>query len=419
MDKFIINGPSIIEGSIEVSGAKNAVLPIMTACLAIPGIYTLKNVPILRDTKTMIKLLEIIGSKVSLFENQLKIDTRNCNNPEAPYNLVKTMRASFYVLVPLLSRFKYSKVSLPGGCAWGPRPVDYHIKAFKEMGAEVTLRAGYILAKGRLKGTEIKFKKSSVGATGNVLMACINLNENVIINNAAMEPEIVDLCHFIKKMGVNIDGIGTSKLVVRGLDNKNREVDIEHEIIPDRIEAGTFLIASAITKNKLTINKVIPDHLCAVTDAISSTGCKVKINTDSITVIPSEIIKPVNIVTDIYPGYPTDLQAQWVVLMSLAQGKSTVRDTVYTDRFSHIPELNRLGASVKLIGNIVYINGVERLYGAEVMSTDIRASASMILGAMAAEGETHLSRIYHIDLGYENIESKLNIIGVKIKRVNS
>ena len=418
MDKFIINGPSTLKGEVEISGAKNAVLPIMTACLAFPGVYTLKNVPMLRDTKTMIKLLEIIGADVDVFNDELVINSKKCNNPEAPYELVKTMRASFYVLGPLLSRFKYSKVSLPGGCAWGPRPVDYHIKAFEQMGAKVTLKGGYILAEGGLSGSIIEFEKSSVGATGNVLMACVNLNEKVIIKNAAMEPEIVDLCHFLIKIGVKIDGVGTSELTIVGLDNKTESVNIQHTIIPDRIEAGTFLIASAITKSDLKIVNVNPEHLTAVTDALLASGCEIEIDETSINIFPGKSIKPVNIITDIYPGYPTDLQAQWVVLMSLADGRSMVQDTIYNDRFSHIPELNRLGAQITLEENIAYIQGVKKLYGAEVMSTDIRASAAMILGGIAAYGQTSLSRIYHIDRGYENIEFKLSSIDVDIKRVD-
>ena len=418
MDKFVINGPVKLQGSVEISGAKNAVLPIMTACLAYPGIYTLNNVPVLRDTTTMVKLLKTIGADVEINNSQLVIDTRTCDNPEAPYELVKTMRASFYVLGPLLSRFKYSKVSLPGGCAWGPRPVDYHIKAFKEMGAKVTLRGGYILAEGNLSGAVVEFEKSSVGATGNVLMACINLNEEVIIKNAAMEPEIVDLCDFIEKMGVKIRGKGTSELKVIGVEKNNNEIIIEHEIIPDRIEAGTFLIAAAITKSKLDVCNVIPEHLSIVIEKLKKVGCDIIENDKTITLIPSDNIKPVNVIADIYPGFPTDLQAQWIVLMSISNGKSTVEDTIYIDRFSHIPELNRLGASISLNDNIAYIEGVSSLYGVEVMSTDIRASASMILGAIAAQGVTSLSRIYHIDRGYENIEKKLNAIGADIKRVN-
>ena len=261
MDSFIINGPAHLKGDVSISGSKNAALPIMAACLSKPGIYTLNNVPNLRDTRTMIKLLEIIGATVSKESNQIIINTINCNNPEAPYDLVKTMRASFYALGPLLSRFNYCKVSLPGGCAWGPRPVDYHIKAFKKMGAKVTLKGGYIKAEGELNGTNIIFEKSSVGATGNVLMACTNLDKKVVIKNAAKEPEIVDLCHFLQEIGVSIYGIGTSTLKVQGVPSNTENQLFDYSIIPDRIEAGTFLIGAAMTGGSITIEDTNPNHL--------------------------------------------------------------------------------------------------------------------------------------------------------------
>ena len=419
MDKFIIKGPTKLKGSIDISGAKNAALPIMTACLGYPGIYTLNNVPDLRDTRTMIRLLEIIGSKIEKNGNQLIIDTRGCDNPEAPYELVKTMRASFYVLGPLLSRFSYSKVSLPGGCAWGPRPVNYHIKAFEDMGARVTLNQGYILAEGKLKSSKVVFERSSVGATGNTLMACMNLNEKVVIENAAIEPDIVDLCNFLVKIGIQINGIGTTTLEVIGMPNHSKDVNISYSIIPDRIEAGTFLIGAAMTGGNLTVNKVNPDHLSIVLDKLKQAGSKISIlSKDQIHIKGPDVIIPVDIVADVYPGFPTDLQAQWIALMTLADGLSHITDTIYMDRFSHVPELNRLGASILNEGNIATVNGVETLYGAEVMSTDIRASASIILAALAAKGRTEISRIYHIDRGYEKIEDKLTALGALIERVS-
>ena len=417
MDGFLINGPTRLSGEVNISGAKNAALPIMTACLGYPGIYRLKNVPDLRDTRTMIKLLEIIGSKVSKDKNNITIDSRNCNNPEAPYQLVKTMRASFYVLGPLLSRFKYSKVSLPGGCAWGPRPVNYHIKAFEDMGAKVTLDSGYILAEGNLVSSKVVFEKSSVGATGNALMACMNLNEIVIIENAAIEPDIVDLCNFLVEIGMKIEGIGTKRLEVLGIP-QNKNIDISYTIIPDRIEAGTFLLGAAMTNGDVTLKNVNPNHLSIVMDKLKQCGCRLTIKSESVINIQGpEKIMPVDIVADIYPGYPTDLQAQWIALMSLANGDSHVTDTVYLDRFSHVPELNRLGAIINNDNNIANIVGVDKLYGAEVMSTDIRASASLILAAIAAYGQTKISRIYHIDRGYELIELKLSLLGSDIKRI--
>ena len=418
MDKFLIEGPTQLNGTVNISGAKNAALPIMTACIAFPGVYTLNNVPDLRDTRTMVKLLEIIGSKVVVNENQLIIDTTKCDNPEAPYDLVKTMRASFYVLGPLISRFGYCKVSLPGGCAWGPRPVDYHIKALKELGADISLDGGYIIAKGKLKGSTIQFENSSVGATGNILMACVNLNDTVIIKNAAMEPEIVDLCHFLQEIGVSIDGIGTSTLKVQGVPGNTKSQSFDYSIIPDRIEAGTFLIGAAMTSGSITIENTNPDHLDIVIQKLKETGCDISIKDSSITIKSSDIIKSVNMKTDIYPGFPTDLQAQWVALMSVSSGESYVEDTVYLDRFSHVPELNRLGAKIEMDKNIAYISGVPKLFSAEVMSTDIRASASLIIAALTAEGKTKISRIYHIDRGYEKIEEKLKRLNVKINRYN-
>ena len=417
MDRFIIKGPTKLKGEVTISGSKNAALPIMTACLVHPGIYTLNNVPNLRDTRTMIKLLEIIGSKVEVDGNTLTIDTRNCNNPEAPYDLVKTMRASFYVLGPLLSRFKYAKVSLPGGCAWGPRPIDYHLTAFEAMGAKVNLRSGYIVTKGNVASSVVRFPKSSVGATGNVIMACTHLPETVTIENAAMEPEIVDLCNFLSKLGVTFEGLGTPTLKVKGLE-LNDEVDIEYSIIPDRIEAGTFMVAGAASGGNIILNNVNPSHLDSVISSLEKTGTKFVISDKQISLISSSTIEPVDIITDIYPGFPTDLQAQWIALMSLANGCSNVTDTIYLDRFTHVPELIRLGADISMNSNVANIKGVDKLFGTQVMSTDIRASASLIIAAIVSNGQTDLSRIYHIDRGYEDIENKLSKLGVNIKRVN-
>ena len=418
MDKFIIKGPTTLNGSVNISGSKNAALPIMTACLASPGKYTLNNVPNLRDTRTMIKLLEIIGSKVIFKNNTVLIDTIDCNNPEAPYDLVKTMRASFYVLGPLLSRFKYAKVSLPGGCAWGPRPIDFHLKAFESLGAKVSLKGGYIKTEGKLSATTVSFPKPSVGATGNVLMACINLNQKVIINNAAKEPEIVDLCNFIKKMGVSIEGIGTETLTVIGI-KKIVYQDIVYDIIPDRIEAGTFLIATALCGGNVKVKNINPNHLNLVIQKLRLVGASIKRNTNSIDISSTGVVNPIDIITDVYPGYPTDLQAQWIALMSKSKGSCFITDTIYADRFTHIPELIRLGAEISLHDNVANVSGVKKLFGAEVMSTDIRASASLIIAALSAFGETVLSRIYHIDRGYEQIEYKFKKLGASIERVNT
>jgi UDP-N-acetylglucosamine 1-carboxyvinyltransferase len=416
MDKFIINGPVRLNGEVDISGSKNAALPIMCACLAFPGVYTISNIPELRDTKTMLRLLKIIGCNITHKEKSIIIDTRKCNNPEAPYDLVKTMRASFYVLGPLLSRFKYAKVSLPGGCAWGPRPINFHLEAFKKLGSKVTLDSGYILTEGHLKSAKIKFPIPSVGATGNVIMACVNLTEEVIIENASMEPEIVDLCNFYLKCGVSINGIGTNKLTIRGIDIKE-DINIKYSIIPDRIEAGTFLIAATATKGSIKINNCTYKHLGVVIDKLKDVGASISYDNTSVSLNMDKDIKPVSLKTDVYPGFPTDLQAQWIALMSISNGASKVEDTIYLDRFTHVPELIRLGAKIDMSKNIAKVTGVENLFAAKVMSTDIRASASLLSAALCSNGKTHLSRIYHIDRGYEKIENKLSLLGANIKRI--
>ena len=416
MDKFVINGPVKLDGEVSISGSKNAALPIMCACLAFPGIYTIFNIPNLRDTKTMLKLLEIIGCKITHQEKSIIIDTRKCDKPEAPYDLVKTMRASFYVLGPLLSRFKYAKVSLPGGCAWGPRPINFHLEAFKKLGAKVTLDSGYILTEGKLKSAVIKFPIPSVGATGNVVMACVNLEEEVVIENASMEPEIVDLCNFYIKCGVIIKGVGTNKLSVKGIKSDN-DLNIKYSIIPDRIEAGTFLIAAAASKGNIKLNNCNYKHLDDVINNLKNAGAIISYDENSVSIDMYNNIQSVSLKTDVYPGFPTDLQAQWIALMSLSNGISKVEDTIYLDRFTHVPELIRLGAKIDMNKNIASIIGVKKLFAAKVMSTDIRASASLIIAALCSEGETHLSRIYHIDRGYEQIENKLSLLSAKIKRV--
>ena len=345
MDKFLIKGPTKLNGTIKISGAKNAALPIMAACLAKPAVYKLKNIPNLRDTRTMIKLLKIIGCKIFNSKSILTIDSRDCDNPEAPYDLVKTMRASFYVMGPLLSRFEYAKVSLPGGCAWGPRPIDYHLKAFESLGAKIILRSGYIVTSGKLKANVVKFPKPSVGATGNVIMACANINEHVTVLNAAKEPEIIDLCHFFEKSGVKFKGVGTDTLTILGCQ-KSITKKIEYSIIPDRIEAGTFLIACAATGGRLKLENVNSEHLLEVLKKLKKSNVQIDIDKNTIQIISTTNQKPVSMITDVYPGFPTDLQAQWIAYMSIVNGCSEIEDTIYIDRFTHIPELNRLGANI-------------------------------------------------------------------------
>ncbi len=414
MDQIKILGKKSLSGSVRISGAKNAVLPIMTAALMAEGESVITRVPDLRDTRTMIRLMEVVGAKCSFNKNTLKIQSDSVDNPEAPYDLVKTMRASFYVLGPLLARFGTVKVSLPGGCAWGPRPVDFHLKGLEALGARITLRNGYILAEAnRLKGTNINFKFPSVGATGNIVMAASTADGRTIIENAATEPEIVQLCDYLNLMGAHINGIGTQKIVIDGVESL---YPANIDIIPDRIEAGTFLVAGALL-GKITLEDVNEKHLEAILLKLQKVGSTISTTSDSITIERGENIRAVDMTTSVYPGFATDLQAQWVALMSLAEGASTITDTVYYDRFSHVPELNRFGANIKVKNNVAFVKGVKELVGAPVMSTDIRASASLILAGLAASGETNVSRIYHIDRGYEKIEKKFQDLGADIERI--
>ena len=414
MDKFLINGGRPLNGTVKISGAKNAVLPLMAATIIVPGVYRINRVPNLKDTRTMIKLLEIIGCDIEYKGTNLIIDSTQCNNPEAPYDLVKTMRASFYVLGPLLARFGYAKVSMPGGCAWGPRPINFHIDAMRMIGAEIELEDGYIIAKGeKLNGGDIDFKVSSVGATGNALMAAVRAFGITKISNAATEPEIVCLCKFLEKMGARISGIGSHELRIEGSETMN---PANVEIIPDRIEAATFLIAGAMVGNAIAVDQVNPDHLSSVLEKLNEVGNKIIVEKDRVSIKSIGRPKSSNMVTGIYPGFPTDAQAQWMAYMSIGDGESLITDTVYIDRFTHISELNRLGSEINIFQNIATIKGKPVLKGARVMSTDIRASASLIIAGLAAEGKTEISRVYHIDRGYENIEKKFQSLGADIVR---
>ena len=416
MDKFLINGPQKVAGKVSISGAKNAVLPIMASTIINPAKYTIRNVPLLRDTLTMIKMLELSGATVDFKNNILTVDTRNCSNYVAPYELVKTMRASFYMLGPFLSRFGKAVVSLPGGCAWGPRPVDYHIKAFEKMGAKINLNGGNINARGPLEGSEINFEQVSVGATGNVVMGAVKAKGKTVILNPSLEPEIEDLCNFLNAMGAKITGLGTKQLHITGVSKMKNKVD--YTIIPDRIEAGTFMMAAAISGGELQLNGVNPSHLSIIINKLEESGTIIEyIDSNTLKVVATGKIHPVDIVTAPYPGFPTDLQAQWMALMTLSDGVCTIIDEIYKDRFTHISELIRLGAKIKLNDNIATVYGVKSLTGAPVMSTDIRASASLIIASLSAKGESEISRIYHIDRGYEKIEKKLNSLNINIDRV--
>lgn len=416
MDKFIIKGGITLKGELGVSGAKNASLALLPATILAPGRSTLKNTPELNDVFTMIKLLRHIGAVVEFKDHVLSIETGSITNQIAPYEHVKKMRASVYVLGPLLTRYGRAKVSLPGGCAWGPRPINLHLEALKKMGANIDLVDGYIVCDtNRLRGENIKFDISSVGATGNILMASVLAKGTTKIQNAATEPEITNLAKFLVKMGAKIEGIGTNILTIDGVDDL---IPVEIDTIADRIEAGTLLIAAAITNGSIILNDVDPELLSAILLKLMSAGCKIKTSENKIKLDASELeIKNINVSTSIFPGFPTDMQAQWTAFMSLANGKSLVRDTIYFDRFKHVPELVRLGANISVNDNTALVKGVKELKGAKVMSTDLRASASLLLAGLAARGTTEILRVYHLDRGYQRIEEKLRNLGADIERV--
>lgn len=414
MEKFIINGGNKLNGTVEISGAKNAALPVLIATILAPGVHTIRNVPNLRDTRTTKKLLEIIGAKVTFENNIMQIDTTNCDNPVAPYDLVKTMRASFYVLGPLLGRYGTATVSLPGGCAWGPRPVDIHLSAMEALGAKVDLASGNIVATvDKLVGTEFEMRFPSVGATGNMLMAAVLAEGTTIIKNAAKEPEISCLVDFLNETGAKISGKGTAELTIEGVNELH---PVDFSIIPDRIEAGTFLIAAAITQGEITLKNVEPDHLGKVLEILEQVGAEIQIRQNEIRLKQENRPKSINAVAEVYPGFPTDLQPQLIALLSVAKGNSRVIDTVYNDRFKHVPELVRLGAKIAMDDNMAVISGVKQLAGGPVMCPDIRAGAALVLAALVAEGTSVVDRIYHIDRGYENFEENLTNLGGTIRR---
>ncbi|MDI3503141.1 MAG: UDP-N-acetylglucosamine 1-carboxyvinyltransferase [Candidatus Cloacimonadota bacterium] len=414
MDKFIIEPNRNLSGDIHVSGAKNAILPAMAACLLAPGKSILHNVPDLIDLKTMAHLLRVIGARIEYENGIMSIDSKDVCYPEAPYELVSKMRASIYVLGPLLARLGKARVSFPGGCAIGTRPVDLHLKAMEALGAKINIDHGYINAQTEgLTGADIHFEKSSVGATINALMAAVLAHGTTNLYNAAMEPEVDSTIDILNKMGAKISGKSTTTLCIKGVDDL---FPVQMDMIPDRIEAGTFLIAAALSTQPVRVCNCTADHLTALLDKLRESGCELEIESNKIRLYPAKRIKTTNILTLPYPGFPTDLQAQFTVLMSLADGISYVEDTIFPDRFMHVAELNRLQADITMQRNIACIKGVKKLNGAEVMATDLRASAALVLAGMVAEGSTTVSRIYHIDRGYDKIEQKLNSIGAKIRR---
>ncbi|MBU0473201.1 MAG: UDP-N-acetylglucosamine 1-carboxyvinyltransferase [Bacteroidetes bacterium] len=418
MDKFVIEGGHKLSGRVKISGAKNSALALMPAVLLNNGINKFENIPEVNDIFTMIKLLKHLGVSANFENNSLELDSTNITNQDAPYEHVKKMRASVYVLGPLLARYGYSKVSMPGGCAWGPRPINLHLEALEKLGAQITLDGGDIIAKAdRLHGANINFDISSVGATGNTIMAAVLAKGESKIQNAAIEPEIINLCEYLISMGARIDGVGTSTLTVDGVDELHAS---NGEIIGDRIEAGTLLIAGALTKSKIEIEYNNINHIETVLSKLKDSGAKISINNNIVELDSCNIdANAVHVATAIYPGFPTDMQAQWIAYMALASGTSKVTDNIYTDRFSHVPELIRLGASIEQVNNMAIIHGVKRLKGAKVMSTDLRASASLVLAGLVAEGKTEVLRIYHIDRGYEKIEHKLSQLGAQIERVKT
>jgi len=417
MDKFVIRGGPRLSGTVAVSGAKNATLELIPAALLAPGVYRLSNTPNIRDVWSMSRLVSSMGAHAELNGGELFLDTSNIVNLEAPYEYVKKMRASIHVLGPLVARYGYAKVSLPGGCAWGPRPVDFHLKGLERLGVSIELEGGYIVARAeRLKGATISFDAPSVGATFNVMAAAVLASGRSTIINAAMEPEVTAAGRFLQKMGAQIDGLGTSTLVIEGV----RELrPCDEETIPDRIETGTLLIGAAMTGGRVTLRRTNPYHIAFVLERLEEAGCEIDIRADEITISAPQQLTPVSVTTAVYPGFPTDLQAQWIALMTCANGTSAVTDTIYRDRFSHVPELARLGASITVNDNTATIIGGRRLAGASVMSTDLRASVAMVLAALVAEGETHVLRIYHLDRGYECLEDKLTRLGADIRRVKT
>lgn len=423
MDKFLIDGGQPLRGEIKISGSKNAALPLMAAALLAEGKTTLHNIPALHDILTFNNVMRVTGARVEFdaTSETLTIDPDSVYYPESPYDLVRKMRASFYMLGALLGRSGYARVSLPGGCAWGPRPVDLHLEGMKAFGAEISLEEGYVVAhvpKGAegLPGGSYKLSPSSVGATVNLLLATVKGKATAEIRNAAKEPDVVQLCRFLTEMGANIEGIGTSTLRIQGVP---RLKGITFSNAPDRIETGTFMILGAMhPESRLILTHTDPDDLGFFPDWFLKTGAKMEIDGSTLRIIPPDVIQPVSIITEIYPGFPTDLQAQWATLMTQAEGESQVTDTIYPDRFSYVPELARLGAQVKVRNNSAIIKGKTPLSGTSIMSTDLRASVSLVMAALCAKGRSEVLRVYHLDRGYARLEEKLNKAGASITRIN-
>ncbi|MDR0977482.1 MAG: UDP-N-acetylglucosamine 1-carboxyvinyltransferase [Endomicrobium sp.] len=418
MDKIIIHGGKKLKGEVKISGAKNAALPVMFATLLTDEPCIIKNVPSLADINTTIAFLNFIGKKTVKNGDTVKTYTSSKYKHTAPYDLVRKMRASVLIMGPLLARLNKVDVSLPGGCTIGARPIDIHLDAFKKLGADICVEGGYVKtsAKNGLKGAVIDLKFPSVGATENILISAVLAPGKTIINNAAKEPEIEDLSNVLKKMGGKVSGAGTSTIVIDGVGNLH---GFTHGIIPDRIEAATYMIAAAITKGDIIIKDVIPKHIKAISSKLKKSGLYIKEYKKSIKAKWIKSLKPYNIKTEVYPGFPTDVQAQWMALMCLLKGHSTVEETIFENRFMHVAELQRFGANITINSKTANVTGVDKLSGAPVMVSDLRAGAALVLAGLAAEGKTIISRVYHLDRGYEILEKKFRKLGADIKRIHS
>ena len=415
MDKIVIRGGERLIGEVKVSGSKNATLPIFVACLLSEGENLFHNVPNLKDVQTIIKVLNNLGVKVWQEEEAYRINAKEVSSFEAPYDLVKTMGASILVLGPLVARMKRAIVSLPGGCAIGARPINLHLMGLEMMGAKIQLRHGYIEAKAdELKGAEISFDTVTVTGTENLMMAGTLAKGKTTLHNAAMEPEVVDLASVLNKMGAKISGAGTNLIEIEGVKSLQA---VEHTIIPDRIETGTLMVAAGLTRGNIKILNASPQHMQAMIHKLRESGMEIESDGDGLRVVGMKRIRSVDVKTQPYPGFPTDMQAQFMVLMSLGRGLSVISENIFENRFIHVSELQRMGADIRIQENAAIIQGVESLSGAPVMATDLRASASLILAGLAAEGVTQVSRVYHLDRGYEELEKKLSKLGANIKRV--
>ena len=416
MDKLLIQGGVPLSGDIAISGAKNAALPILCACLLTDEPLRLRNLPQLNDISTMLRLIGQMGVTVTMDGNDgLILDARGLNNPLAPYDMVKTMRASILVLGPLLARCGEARVSLPGGCAIGARPVDQHIKGLQAMGAEIHVEQGYIQAKAtRLKGARIFTDMVTVTGTENLMMSAVLAEGETVLENAAREPEVVDLANCLIAMGARISGAGTDRIVINGIDRLHGAT---HSIMPDRIETGSYLCAAAATGGEVRLTQTACDYLDAVIDKLREAGCEVACGSNEITLKAPARLKAVSLRTEPYPAFPTDMQAQFMAINCVAEGTAVIRETIFENRFMHAVELIRLGANIRIDGNNAVVTGVPRLDGATVMATDLRASASLVIAGLVAQGETLIERIYHLDRGYERIEEKLSRLGAKVRRV--